>query len=102
MFSDDKYILLAINALDFLREETAADQEIKDFTHIAKQLINTMEKWEEVANYEECCDIILYALEEWEKQNFSNCSAAIRGILRSMMNELRFWNKTRFYDGGVN
>ena len=93
--TDDKYIWLAIHALDFLREETDVEQDLKEFTHIVIKIISTMENWEDVQTNEECCSLILLAFEEWEKCDFGidngKCSIMLRGHYRSMMGELRCW-----------
>ena len=58
-----------------------------------------MENWEDVKEEEECCNMILFAFEEWEKHScFSNCSIMLRGHFGLMMGELQFWNKNRVQD----
>lgn len=92
--SDDKYINLAINAVLYIRENPNTDPEIKEFTYIVVQMLESMERWEDIKEHEECCNIVLYAFEEYEKVNYGGCSRMMRGIFRSLQNELIYYLKS--------
>lgn len=56
-------------------------------------MIEHINDWENIKNYEECYTMILYTFEELEKRNFDNCSHMLVGHYISMMGQLRFWNR---------
>lgn len=91
VYSNDKYIYFAINALEFLRTKPGEDPELREFTYIVVQLIVEMEKWEDVRQHDDCCGVIMYALEEWEKVGFGRTSDICKFHYRKMLKDLRGW-----------
>lgn len=90
-YTKDANIYHAIYALDFLREHTDADPEVKLFTHIAIQMIIQMKSWKDMADHEECCGVTLYAFKEWEKRDFGGASKQLHGQFKTMMRDLEGW-----------
>lgn len=91
VYSNDKYIYFAINALEFLRTKPGEDPELREFTYIVVQLIVEMEKWEDVRQHDDCCSVIMYALEAWERIDFGRTSDICKFHYRKMLKDLRGW-----------
>jgi len=91
VYSNDKYIYFAINALEFLRTKPDEDPELREFTYIVVQMIIEMDKWEDVRQHDDCCSVIMYALEEWEKLGFGRTSDICKFHYRKMLKDLRGW-----------